>query len=177
MINRIERFENNEIIISAVQIGNEFEVMAMNHNHDELEVIRTDSRTKAYGTFDDMVKRYTEKKHNALKVTAKMQGLIDALEAAKAAALKARNLNEDGGACNFDSPSIALPRWKMAEVEACAKAAGLSCYSWKSWSGKRWVFTVPGPCGQGNCRSRMAEAMTAALSSFGFDAVTYYQMD
>lgn len=177
MINAFERFENENIIISAAQIGNEFEIMAMTRNYDELEVIKTNSRIEAYGAFDDMVKRYTEKKQNAIQVTAKMQSLINALEAAKAAAFMARNLDEDGGTCNFDSPSIALPRWKVAEVEACAKAAGLSCYSWKSWSGKRWVFTVPGPCGQGNCRSRMAEAMTAALSSFGFDAVTYYQMD
>lgn len=177
MINAFERFENENIIISAAQIENEFEVMAMTHNYDELEVIKTNNRIEAYGAFDDMVKRYTKKERNTIKITNKMQSLINALEAAKAAAFKVRNLDEDGGASNFDSPSIALPRWKASEVEACAKAAGLSCYSWKSWLGKRWVFTVPGPCGQGNCRSIMAEAMTESLATSGFDSFTYYQMD
>lgn len=112
-----------------------------------------------------------------MKYTEKQIKLIDALNAAKIAAFFVRNLEEDGGTCNFDSPSIALPHWREADVEACAAAAGLSCFSWKSYGGKRWVFSVPGPCGQGNCRSTMAEAMTEALKDAGYDAYTYYQMD
>lgn len=112
-----------------------------------------------------------------MKNTEKMNKLIDALNAAKIAAFSVRNLEDDGGTCNFDSPSITLPRWREADVNACAEAAGLSCFAWNSYGGKRWVFSVPGPCGQGNCRTTMAEAMTEALKAAGYDAFTYYQMD
>ena len=172
MITSIAHDTVNNLIIDAALIDGTYEVMTMKRNGEALECFRTGDREKALESFKDMVKRYSVR-----KPTAKMQKLIDSLNAAKLAAFFVRDLNDDGGSCNFDSPAISLPRWREADVKACAEAAGLSVFCWNSWGGKRWVFSVPGPCGQGNCRSTMAEAMTEALQAAGFDAVTYYQMD
>lgn len=83
---------------------------------------------------------------------------------------------EDGGTCNFDAPSLYLPRWSAHEIERAARAVGLRCFDWKIGNHTRWVFSVPIP-GQGNRRTEAAEAMTRELEALGYDALTYYQMD
>lgn len=123
-----------------------------------------------------MVKTYAEKVAE-VKFTRKMAALVEALKTACVEASRVCNMNDDGGTCNFDSPELFLPRWKQAEIEACAKEAGLGTYSWKSYRGKKWVFTVPHPCGQGDNRTRMAEAMCKSLKNSDYDASMYYQMD
>lgn len=81
---------------------------------------------------------------------------------------------EDGGTCNFDSPSLALPRWRSDKVEAAVHAAGLHTRKW-SWL-NRWVISTPSS-GQGNRRTRRAEAMCDILKQRGYDTLMYYQMD
>ena len=110
-------------------------------------------------------------------LTGKYAKLRDDLRAALQAGREAEAANpEDGGTCNFDSASLCLPRWSFAKVEQAAKEAGTNCFKWKAFGHTRLVFR-PDTRGQGNARSRNAEAMTAALSKMGYDALDYCQMD
>ena len=83
---------------------------------------------------------------------------------------------DDGGTCNFDSPTLYLPRWNRKKVEAAAKTAGVGCFMWSSFSKRCYVFSVPG-VGQGYTRTNAAEAMKDFLKSRGYEAGMYYQMD
>lgn len=166
------------VIISSTQIEpGLFEIMTMTRDGEEIESYRTRRRGDVIAVYAQMVERYAENA-SARRITPKMQELIDALKLACNAAHAAREENdEDGGTCNFDAPALNLPRWKRADIEACAKAAGLIVRDWKPYGMRRWVFSVPFPCGQANLRSRMAEAMTASLKESGFDAMDYCQLD
>lgn len=103
--------------------------------------------------------------------------LTKALVKAKQAAQAYAN-TEDGGTCNFDSPAIDYQEMHMSNAKAkeAIKAAGLQCFEWNSWAGKRLVICGIG-AGQGNCRSRMAEAACESLKADGIAATMYYQMD
>ena len=82
---------------------------------------------------------------------------------------------EDGGTCNFDSPALAYQGYKKSLVIKAIEHAGLHCFEW-GYGTKRLV--ICGGChGQGNRRTRMAEAMTEILKASGYDCITYYQMD
>lgn len=61
-------------------------------------------------------------------------------------------------------------------TEEAAEEAGTSCFDWHSFGGKTWVF-CPNTRGQGNARSRNAEAMVKALKAMGYEAFDYCQMD
>ena len=107
----------------------------------------------------------------------KYEALIEALKRAAAAAREAVARDpEDGGTCNFDAPAIALPRWKEEEVKAAARAAGVGCYTWKLYREKLFVFPLR-IGGQGNSRTRAAEAAEKSLRADGYEATMYYQMD
>ena len=103
--------------------------------------------------------------------------LTKALKKAKEAAQAYAN-TEDGGTCNFDSPAIDYQEMHMskAKAEEAITAAGLSCFEWNSWAGKRLVVCGIGS-GQGNRRTRMAEAAYESLKADGIAATMYYQMD
>jgi len=103
--------------------------------------------------------------------------LADDLAAAYNEAFALYGAHDDGGTCNFDSPAIKLPRWNEAKTEAAAKASGLQCWKWDLWGTKRFVFSLPGECGQGMRRTLVAEAMTKALRRMGYDAMDYCQAD
>ena len=167
----------SRMTISAAQLAaNHFEVMALMHDGSELEIFTTTDKDTALMAYGQMIDRYEPIATNR-KITPKMQKLIDALQAAKLAAHAVCDMRDDGGTSNFDSPALSLPRWAAADVDACAKAAGLRCFEWKLYGVRHWVLTVPEPCGQGNNRTRMAEAMAASLNANGFEAGMYYQMD
>jgi hypothetical protein len=105
--------------------------------------------------------------------------LADALQRAIAAARVLAD-TEDGGACNFDSPV-----WhyrpagltKKRAMEALA-TAGLSCFEWASFSkGPKNLVICGFTSGQGNRRSRMAEAFRDSMRADGYKMTMYYQMD
>lgn len=83
---------------------------------------------------------------------------------------------DDGGTCNFDSPTLYLPRWNKDKIKEAAKAAGLGCFEWKPYGRTFWTFSVP-CAGQGYTRTNAAEAMSAYLGDIGYDAGMYYQTD
>ena len=107
----------------------------------------------------------------------KYSELTAALEQAKKAALVYAN-TEDGGTCNFDSPTIDYRDMHMskAKAEEAIRAAGLRCFDWKCYGLTRLVV-----CGigywQGNRNSRMAEAAHESLKAAGIATGMYYQMD
>ena len=82
--------------------------------------------------------------------------------------------DEDGGTCNFDSPVLDYASSGIAKEAAkkAVKAAGLSCYDWENMLVITGCFS-----GQGNRRTKMAEAFSASLKNSGLAATMYYQMD
>lgn len=107
----------------------------------------------------------------------KYENLTYALEKAKCAALVYAG-SEDGGTCNFDSPTIDYRAMHMSKAKAAEaiKAAGLRCVDWHSYGGIMLVVCGIGR-GQGNRNSRMAEAAEKSLKASGVAAGMYYQMD
>jgi hypothetical protein len=101
--------------------------------------------------------------------------LEETCRAAKVAS-EAAGKSEDGGACNFDSVFIRLPRVKEEKVLAALNAGGLRGYKTKHF-GSIGFIVIPTGCGQGNSRTRAMEAMLAVFKGAGFDASGWYQMD
>lgn len=106
-----------------------------------------------------------------------IENLALALFHAKEAAAEAYALDpEDGGSCNFDSPYIQFPqRTRKALIEAAATKAGIRMYPhWQIKS--RWLIGgLAG--GQGNSRTRAAEAARTELRKHDYDAGMHYQID
>ena len=80
---------------------------------------------------------------------------------------------EDGGTCNFDAPTIKFPRWKADNIRRAAEEAGF--HAWK-WYGSTWILSFP-TSGQGNRRTRRAEAIKDELWKSGYEVGMYYAMD
>lgn len=104
---------------------------------------------------------------------------IDILERAIAAAQHAANElreTEDGGTCNLDMVAVNLGSYtqkrrnELAELDWRVEPVGE-----KGWAGYWFVhFDLSG---QGNRRTRMAEAAKKVLRQHHFDACVYYQID
>lgn len=123
--------------------------------------------------------------------------VLDASEKLRRALLRARHValavgedDEDGGTCNFDSPALdfAVCGITKADAERTIKAVGLSCFDWKPFKNYRGsdgkvikspTFLVIGGFqrGQGNRRTRMAEAFCDHMNNDGCETRMYYQMD
>lgn len=101
-------------------------------------------------------------------------------EALEMALLKANNDaqayadTEDGGSCNFDSLAI-----KVKATEKQMSQLDWFTFKWgkRGKDGKTWYVIELDYCGQGNCRSRMAEAACKSMEAQGYEATVYYQMD
>ena len=111
------------------------------------------------------------------KANEKYELLRKALERAKHAAELARQA-DDGGTCNFDSPTLDYRAMGMSKKKAVEtiEQTGLRCFEWKGYGDLRLVLcgmTV----GQGNCRTAMAEAFNKSLNADGIASGMYYQMD
>lgn len=103
--------------------------------------------------------------------------LTDTFKKANEAAIAAGAANpEDGGTCNFDTPTVFFGRTSRTKVEAAAKAAGITVHYF-SWMGRTACWINVRMDGQANLRSRMAEAADKVLKAAGLKAVMYYQMD
>lgn len=83
---------------------------------------------------------------------------------------------DDGGTCNFDAPTLRLPRWNKAHVQTAAQMAGVGCFQWTGWSKPEWVICPRVPA-QANRRTKCAERMHELLLELGYDSGMYYQMD
>jgi hypothetical protein len=87
---------------------------------------------------------------------------------------------DDGGTCNFDSPTLEFDRMPgpkaRKQIEEAVNAAGLSGFWTKIMRCPVFVFG-PGCGGQGNSRTAAAEAMRDHLKGNGWDVGMYYQCD
>lgn len=103
--------------------------------------------------------------------------LVDQIKTAKYAANTAVKYNpEDGGTCNLDSAMVKREKWvTYDETIAMFKECGLYAYTGSGWN-KGWII-IGSPCGQGNARTRWAEAFAKSLKRQGFETSMYYQID
>lgn len=104
--------------------------------------------------------------------------LIAALMLAEVAALGVDAADStDGGTCNFDTcvltPAAPVRQKTLDEIKA---ATGITLTKEK-WLGKIRLFVGTTTRGQGDRRTRMAEAACEVLKREGFDAMMYMQMD
>ena len=113
-----------------------------------------------------------------MELKGKYAKLRDDLKIALAAGEAVENtFNFDGGTCNFDSPTLLLPRWKRELVEQAVREAGTRCFKSSSgwWNG---AFVIsPRTHSQGYPRTKNAEEVYKILKAAGYDASVYYQMD
>lgn len=159
--------------LSAVQFSDGlYEVMLL-RNDDEGEEITScqchDVEETLYA-FDEIRAR-----HHVPELTGKYKKLAEDLRNAFAYGMANRG-TDDGGSSNFDAPTVSLPGWDKALVEAAAKTAGTMCFEWALGSSKSYLLSIPG-VGQGYTRTKAAEAMCNYLKAQGYDAGMYYQMD
>lgn len=84
---------------------------------------------------------------------------------------------DDGGTCNFDSAYLRAPRMTEEEAKRISELSGVGCYLLKSKIFGRTLQLCGALEGQGNRRTRMAEAMRTHLCEAGFEANMWYQMD
>ncbi len=155
-----------------------FEVVVLRSDGYELQTAEVDSLSEAQRLYRSYYDRYVVGKQAAAPapLSGRYAKLRDDLRAALAAGRAAEDADpEDGGTCNFDSAAVCLPRWPLSKVRQAAKEAGTDCFVWELGR-KHYVFR-PDTRGQGNARSRNAEAMVAALQALGYDAMDYCQMD
>ena len=168
----------NRLIVSAAQLApGLYEVATLRPSGAELELVRTASEPEARAVYAQMQQRFGPVAEKASETPAMRQLIAALIRAADAARIAAdADGGEDGGTCNFDSPALELPRWREADIQYCARRAGTSAFSWRIFGKRLWVFGVP-LGGQGNRRSRQAEAMVQSLTADGFTACEYCQMD
>lgn len=153
-----------------------YEVMAMRPGGHEIDCETAPTLEQAAKLYAAMVDRYVLKDGEDAPLTGKYAKLRDDLRAAYAETAYLET-TEDGGTCNFDAPVLHLDRWNGAKIEQAAKEAGGSAYKWTAGSTVMgWVFSA-NSSGQGNRRSRRAEAISAAMKKKGYDTGMYYAMD
>lgn len=172
-------YNGRRVILDTCELTpGEYETMLLYPNGHEIASRTSGTEADALADFeaiyqahpaDSEIKR-TEPKPLTGKYAKLRDDLRKVYEIGKAAAAQV----EDGGTCNFDAPSILLPRWQSAKIEQACKEAGCGCFEWKCY--RRWVicFRV---AGQAYKRETGAEAMTKALTAMGYDALTYCAID
>jgi len=156
--------------LSAVRISDgAFEVMLLPNEGDGEKIVsyQCASTEVALCAFEEIKEKY-----HIPELTGQYKKLANDLKAALAYGLEHQG-TDDGGSSNFDAPTISLPGWDKALVEAAVKTAKLRCFEWDD---KTYIFTVPG-VGQGYTRTKAAEAMSYYLKEHGYNTGMYYQVD
>lgn len=102
---------------------------------------------------------------------------FDALEMALLKANEAAQQfanTEDGGSCNFDALAI-----KVKATEKQMKQLDWFTFKWgkRHPDGKTWYVIELDYSGQGNRRTRMAEAACESMKAQGYESSVYYQVD
>lgn len=171
-------YHGKPLIVDTADLGpsynNRYETMALCHGGRDLETVRTAALEDAERAHALMLRKYSGEPGAPL--TGKYAKLRDDLLAAYIAT-ESIEQTEDGGTCNFDSPTLHLPRWNAEKIKQAAKEAGGSAFKWTvGGSLLGWVFS-PRSSGQANRRSRRAEAISAYLKNLGYDAGMYCAMD
>lgn len=156
-----------------------YEVMLYNPKTGfEMDVVLVPTEDEALEEFERMRRKWNCPGVMPAELKGQYRKLAEDLKEALAYGLE-RKGDDDGGTSNFDAPSLRLPGWQRKKVEAAAEYAGLGCFVWNLWGSKSYVFSLPMGCGvgQGNTRTKAAEAMREYLKEKGYDAMLYCQAD
>lgn len=81
---------------------------------------------------------------------------------------------EDGGTCNFDSPMV---RIKATEKQLSVMDWPVYKYGKRHADGTTWFVISMNLNGQGNRRTRMAQAAADSLRAQGYETSLYQSMD
>lgn len=110
-----------------------------------------------------------------IKTKVELEELNKALQNAVNAAAKLAD-TEDSGTCNFDSVTLEISIPKKLAEQACVRLEKMLVRDWgRMWQGC-YMVDIP-LSGQGNRRTRMAEAACKVLRESGYNAHTFYMMD
>lgn len=170
---KIRNSKGEQLLVSTVRFPNgKYETGVFTDGMKDLEVSQCWGEDCALRIHREYIAKYTAK---AVELPERYKQLTEDLKSAIKAA-KAVAGGEDGGTCNFDSMMLAAPKWNQKFIEAAAKEAGIRVFDTRIFRCKYYVFSVPFG-GQGNARTRQAEAMAQAMRSAGYDASVYYQID
>lgn len=170
---KIMNSKGEQLLVSTVRFPNgKYETGVFDSGMEDLAVVQCWDEDCALRIHDEYIAEYEAK---AVELPERYKKLAESLKVAVEAA-KAVAGGEDGGTCNFDSMSLDLPRWNQNLIELSAKEAGIRVFDTKIFRHKYYIFSVPFG-GQGNARTRQAEAMAQAMKSAGYDASVYYQID
>lgn len=107
----------------------------------------------------------------AITTKAQLAALEAAVKAASEAAMQHSN-TEDGGTSNFDTCYIRLSIPKRLREQSCMHFSD----GWGLFRGCWSIRELPAN-GQGNMRTRMAEAAAQSLRDAGYNATVRYEMD
>lgn len=161
-----------------------YETMAMYQDGHDLRTLTADSEEDARRNHAELLDMYcarerereAEERHKKdHPLPGKYAKLRDDLKAAFAETAYLEQ-TEDGGTCNFDAPALKLPRWNGKLIERAAEEAGGGAWKWELWGSSRWVIGFPSS-GQGNRRSRRADALVEVLRRMGYACTEYCAMD
>ena len=110
-----------------------------------------------------------------IKTKKELNELSEALiNAVNAAAMLADT--EDGGTCNLDMVTLKIKIPKKFTQYISVKLEKMLTRDWgRLWKGY-YLVDIP-LSGQGNRRTRMAEAACESLKAAGYNAQVYYQCD
>lgn len=172
-------YQWRRVILDACELSpGHYEVMLLARSTgDDIASATAYSEAEALAAFDRIREAHRPDQEQPAPLTGKYAKLRDDLRAALAVGRAAEEAApSDGGASNFDSPALRLPRWSRAKVEQAAREAGSSCFIWDLYGSKRYVFR-PYTRAQGIARSLNAEAATDELRRLGYEAFSYCQMD
>lgn len=171
------KHNGRRVILDTCELApGKYETMLLYPNGHEIDCRTARTEADAIADFDKLLTAYpADTKPAAPKpLTGKYAKLRDDLIKAHAIALDAAAQVEDGGTCNFDAPSLLLPRWQSAKVKQACEEAGGDYFRW-GYS-KRYVICLRLP-GQAKKRETAAKSMTKALTAMGYDALTYCAID
>lgn len=170
---KIRNSKGEQLLVSTVRFPNgKYETGVFTTGWEDLAVFQCRDEDCALKKHDEYIAEYEAK---AAEMPERYKKLAESLKAAVEAA-KAVAGGEDGGTCNFDSMMLDLPKWNQTLIELSAKEAGIQAFDTRILRHKYYIFSVPFG-GQGNARTRQAEAMAQAMKSAGYDASVYYQID
>lgn len=168
------RHGGKKVILDAAELfPGQFETILMRPNGDEIECGSAANEADALYLFGLYLSKHPEDTE-PIPLSGRYAQLRDDLQAVAQIGLAAAEASDDGGACNFDSPVIALPRWSRKLIEQAAKEAGCGCFAVRPGL---WDFSPRCIQGQANKRTAAAEAMAEALKDKGYDAAVWYQLD
>lgn len=169
-----ERMHNGKpIIIDIAEMGGHYEIAVLAKNGFELEMSTCYTIDEAEQIYTGYLQKYPE---SPAPLTGKYQKLADdlktAIEAGKAAEV---GIDDNSGSSNLDCVIIWLPRWNHEKIRQAAKESGLNPVISKCAS--RGIILDPITNGQGEKRTKNAEAMEKTLKNLGYSVDMWYISD